>query len=264
MTANAARPREYLRLRQICLVAADLDRAIRDIEDVLGVRLCYRDPAVAKYGLVNALFPIGTDFLEVVVPTREGTTAGRFLQASGGRGGYMAIFDCHDPERRRAHAEALGIRIAHTLDYHGFYGNQLHPKDCRAAMLEFDRTEGGDDLRGPYHPAGPDWQRAIRTDVTRAMRGIEVASPDAAGLARHWARIIDRPLAADGRRLEMDNTEIAFVEAPAGARESLAAIRLDVADASPMLAAARKAGLATTERGFDLCGVTFVVREETR
>ncbi len=247
----------YLRLRQICLVAADLDRAVRDIETVLGVRLCYRDPAVAKYGLVNALFPIGADFLEVVAPTRDGTTAGRLLQATGGRGGYMAIFDCHDPERRKAHAEALGIRIAHTLDYHGFYGNQLHPKDCRAAMMEFDRTEGGEDLRGPYHPAGPDWQKFIRTDVTRRLTAIEVASPDAAGIAQHWARIIDRPLAPDGRRVALDNAEIRFVDAGPGERESLAALCLDAADPAAMLAAARKAGLPATEQGFDLCGVTF-------
>ena len=77
----------YLRLRQICLVAADLERAAADIQSVLGVNLCYRDPNVAKYGLVNALFPIGTDFLEVVSPTRAGTTAGRFLESTGGKGG---------------------------------------------------------------------------------------------------------------------------------------------------------------------------------
>ena len=264
MTANAAKPGGYLRLRQICLVAEDLDRAIRDIEGVLGVKLCFRDPAVGKYGLVNALFPIGTDFLEVVVPTRDGTTAGRFLQATGGRGGYMAIFDCHDPTRRREHVQALGIRIVHVLDYHGFYGNQLHPKDCRAAMLEFDRTEGGADLRGPYHPAGPDWQKSIRTDVTRGMKGIDVLSPDAGGIARHWARIIDRPPSTEGRRVALDNADIRFIDAPAGGREILAAIRLDVADPAAMLTAARQAGLATTERGFDLCGVTFVVREETK
>lgn len=249
----------YLRLRQICLVAADLEHTVHDIEAVLGVKLCYRDPNVAKYGLVNALFPIGTDFLEVVSPTREGTTAGRFLASTGGRGGYMAIFDCHDPERRRAHAEALGIRIAATLKHEGFYGNQLHPKDGRAAMLEFDRSEGGETLMGAYHPAGPDWQKFVRTEATRSMTGIEVASPDAEGLARHWARIIDRPLSADGRTIALDQSMIRFIDAPAGARETLAHLVLDVTDPAAMLARARQAGLPVSERGFDLGGVTFLV-----
>jgi len=249
----------YLRLRQICLVAADLERAAADIQSVLGVNLCYRDPNVAKYGLVNALFPIGTDFLEVVSPTRPGTTAGRFLEATGGQGGYMAIFDCHDPERRRALAESLGIRIAATLNHHGFHGNQLHPKDCRATMLEFDRSEGGDTLMGGYHPAGPDWQRHVRTDVTRALTGIEVASPDAAGIAAHWSRIIDRPLSADGREIRLDHSGIRFIDAPAGSREILANLVLDVADPAAMLAAARRAGLPTGERGFSLYGVNCLV-----
>ncbi len=250
---------EYLRLRQICLVAPDLDRAVRDIEGVLGVRLCFRDPAVEKYGLVNALFPIGTDFLEVVSPTREGTTAGRFLERTQGRGGYMAIFDCHDPERRKAHAEALGIRIAHTLDYDGFYGNQLHPKDCRAAMMEFDRTEGGADRLGAYHPAGKDWRAFMRTDVTRSMTGIEIESPDVDGIARHWAKIIDRPLSQDGRAIAVDAAVIRFVPGPKGGMEILSAIRLDVADPPAMLERAGKAGLPAAADGFDLCGVRFLV-----
>jgi len=254
--------KEYLRLRQVCLVAADLDRAIADIEGVLGVRLCFRDPAVAKYGLVNALFPIGTDFLEVVSPTRAGTAAGRFLERSGGRGGYMAIFDCHDPERRKRHAETLGIRIAHTLDYPGFYGNQFHPKDCRAAMLEFDRTDGGEDRSGPYHPAGAGWQAHMRTDTTRALTGIEVESPDPAGISRHWARIIDRPLSQDGRSIHLDEATIGFVSGAAGGAELLSAIRLDVADPKGMLAAAAKAGLPVAAGGFDLCGVRFLVGDE--
>lgn len=251
--------KDYLRLRQICLVATDLDKAIRDIEGVLGVKLCFRDPAVGKYGLVNALFPIGTDFLEVVSPTRAGTTAGRFLERTQGRGGYMAIFDCNDPERRKTHAEALGIRIAHTLDYDGFYGNQLHPKDCRAAMMEFDRTEGGEDRLGAYHPAGKDWRSFMRTDVTRGMSGIEVESPDIDGIARHWAKIIDRPLSQDGRAIEVDSATIRFVPGPKSGAELLSAIRLDVVDPGAMLLAARKAGLPAGSDGFDLCGVRFLV-----
>lgn len=82
---------EYLRLRQICLAAATLEPAVRAIEQVLGLAVCYRDPNVARFGLENAVFPIGTSFLEVVAPTRPDTAAGRFLERSAGRGAYMVI-----------------------------------------------------------------------------------------------------------------------------------------------------------------------------
>ena len=68
-----------LRLRQICLVARKLIPAIEDLTKVLGLETCFHDPAVATYGLENALLPVGTNFLEVVAPIEEDTACGRYL-----------------------------------------------------------------------------------------------------------------------------------------------------------------------------------------
>ena len=102
---------EYLRLRQICLVAPHLAPVISDISEIMGLNVCYRDGNVAKYGLENALLPVDTILLEVVAPFQPGTAAGRFLDKTGGRGGYMAIFCCDDPDARGKHAN--GDRRAH-------------------------------------------------------------------------------------------------------------------------------------------------------
>ena len=61
----------YVRLRQICLVAPQLEPVISDIADIMGLSVCYRDGNVAKYGLVNALLPVDTILLEVVAPVRK-------------------------------------------------------------------------------------------------------------------------------------------------------------------------------------------------
>ena len=45
----------WLRLRQIAFVARKLEPVEKDICDVLGVEVCYRDPGVAYFGLENAL-----------------------------------------------------------------------------------------------------------------------------------------------------------------------------------------------------------------
>lgn len=115
----------YFRLRQIALAALDLPSVIADLEAISGVRLAYQDPHVRRYGLENALFPFGLAFVEVVSPMEPGTAVERFIERSGGVGGYMAIFNCSDPDRRGAHAEALGVPIAHTIDHEGFRGVQL-------------------------------------------------------------------------------------------------------------------------------------------
>src|SRR5215469_15460899 len=117
----------YMRLRQICLVAPRLEPVISDIAAIMGLSVCYRDAHVAKYGLVNALLPVDTILLEVVAPSRADTAAGRFLDKTGGRGGYMAIFCCNDPDERGRHANGLGVRTANVISHPPYHGVQLNP-----------------------------------------------------------------------------------------------------------------------------------------
>jgi len=250
---------EYCRLRQICLVATDLPRVIADMQAIFGVKLAYQDPHVRRYGLQNALFPFGLAFVEIVSPVEADTAAGRFLERSGGIGGYMAIFNCSDPERRGRHANTLGVRTAHTIDHPGFHAVQLHPRDCRAAMIEFDRTEGEEDLRGPYGPAGgTGWTATIRTDVTKRLAKIVLESLDPAGLGRHWAPILEMPFVADsdGGRIEADMTAIQFARGDGG-REILRTLVIEVADRAGIEARAEERGYPVSDIGVEFCGVRF-------
>src|SRR6202140_5169953 len=180
----------YMRLRQICLVAPHLEPVISDIAEIMGLNVCYRDGNVAKYGLENALLPVDTILLEVVAPFRPGTAAGRFLDKTGGHGGYMAIFCCDDPDARGKYAETIGVRIPNVIGHSPYRGVQLQPRDCRAAFIEFNHTAGTDDILGPYPPAGPDWQQSIAKDVTKALIGVEMQGPEPQDLAAHWGKII--------------------------------------------------------------------------
>jgi Glyoxalase-like domain len=254
-----------LRLRQICLVARELEPAVEAIRSIFGLQVCHRDPALGKYGLINALFVCGHQFLEVVAPTRDGTAAGRFLQRSGGRGGYMAIFDTHDPERRRAHVQALGVRVANVMDYPEFFGIQLHPVDCRATMLEFDRSVGNESLDGAYWPAGAHWRDQQRLDLVGGLPSIDVQSPDAERLAAHWSRLIEVPVERNLHgepTLRVELGAIRFVAAPAGSAERVDALHIEVADARRSLAVARALGCDTQgpgdDAGFVLAGVRLV------
>jgi hypothetical protein len=250
----------YFRLRQICLVAPKLASVVDDIAAILELEVCYRDPGVAKYGLENALLPIGTKFLEVVAPTHDDTAAGRFLEKSGGHGGYMVIFDCNDAARRRQHAEALGIRIANVVEYPDYLGIQLHPRDTGAAMIEFNHTPGGEDIFGPYHPAGPDWPKAVRTTQTKALVEIEIESADPPKLAAHWGKIIEAPLSRTPEgdpRIILQGAAIRIVAAPAGKPDCLGALRIAVADLDRAKAAAATRGYKVEGCSFHLGGVHF-------
>jgi hypothetical protein len=247
----------YMRLRQICLVAPHLEPLISDIADIMGLKVAYRDGNVAKYGLENGLLPVDTVLLEVVAPFQPGTAAGRFIEKTGGRGGYMAIFCCDDPDERAAHANTLGVRTANVIDHAPYHGVQLHPRDCRAAFIEFNHTAGSDDLLGPYPPAGPDWQRAIAKDVTEALIGVEMQSPEPQDLAEHWGKIIGIAVSRghDGApELRLPNCCFRFVK---GAAEIMSGLTFQVRDVAAVRHAATAKGYEVSGDTFPIGGVTF-------
>jgi hypothetical protein len=256
----------YLRLRQICLVAADLERAVGDLADVLGIEVCHRDPNVARYGLVNALLAVGTSFIEVVAPKEPGggTAAGRYLQRRGGDGGYMVIMDCEDVAPRRAHIQGLGVRLVEDRAYAGkAFLMQLHPRDTGGAIMEIDHHIGGEALDGAYQWAGEHWQPHIRTERTTAITGAELQSDTPAALAAKWAGILERPTASERpgeQSVRLDNATLRFVPAADGRGEGLGGVDIAVRDAGAVREAARRRGLALAGDAVTICGTRFNLR----
>ena len=158
-----------MRLRQIALVAKDLETARADIAAVLGLAYAYQDPGVGKYGLHNVVFPVGTTFLEVVSPMTEGTTAGRLLDKRGGDGGYMVILQADDLAQARARVLAAGARIVDQFDGDGFAFTHLHPRDVGGAILSIDGMEPPE----RWEWGGPDWQKHTGGERGLAIVGAE-------------------------------------------------------------------------------------------
>jgi hypothetical protein len=210
----------WIRLRQVALVAQDLDAVLGDLHRVFGLRVAYKDPGVAVFGLRNAVLPVGTQFVEVVSPTKEGTAAGRQIERLGGDGGYMVICHTDDHAAIRSRVDAVGVRVALEADDHGYKIMQLHPSDTGGSFLEVDFQPGGEEPTGPWLPAGPEWQQAVNTDVVDGILGVELRIPDADDVAARWSETLDLPV--DDRCITLDNATVRFVEGTGG----LAAIDL--------------------------------------
>jgi hypothetical protein len=173
-------------------VASDLDDVVERLRTDLGLEVAHRDPAVAQFGLVNAVLPVGRQFIEVVSPTRPGTAAGRQLVRMGGDGGYMVICQTDDQTPFRTRAGSLGIRTAFAFEDRGYLGWQLHPGDTGGSFLEIDvqpAIEGDDD---PWMPAGAGWQRARRTEVVDGITGVELEVADVAAVSGRWRNLLGR------------------------------------------------------------------------
>ena len=246
-----------LRLRQICLVSPTLEPAVGTLCDVLGISICYRDPAVEKYGLVNAVMPVGNTFLEVVAPTKDGTAAGRYIARRNGEGGYMVIIDCDDIAPWIDHVAAVGVRIAADLNYAGEYrGLQLHPRDTGGALLEINWSHDGANLAGPYHPAGPDWHGATGAAAAAAITAAEIQSDDPAALAARWGHILQKPVQTVGgiATLALEMGSLRFVPATDGRGEGLGGIDVRVTDRARALRQAAALGIAVTGGMLTICG----------
>lgn len=188
------------RLRQVALVAADLEAACARIEGELGLRDPFRDPGVAEFGLTNAVYELGDTFLEVVSPAVDGTTAGRYLQRRGGDAGYMALFQVADTERTRRRVAAMGLRIVWQADLPHISGTHVHPQDVGGAIVSFDTPA----VAASWRWGGPRWIDGIPAapHTTLHLAGLVVRVVDVETATRAWAGILDASLAEHAIRFE--------------------------------------------------------------
>jgi len=242
-----------MRLRQIALVARELEPVVEDLCAVLGLEVCFRDAGVAEFGLHNALMPIDTCFLEVVSPTRADTTAGRLLGKRGGDGGYMVIVQTDDLARDRQRLAALGVRIVWQIELPDAQTIHLHPRDVGAAILSLDQMPEPESWRW----AGPSWRSFVKTDVTRALVGAELQSPQPAVLAARWGQVLGReptPGPDGAHALALDQGVLRFVPLRDGRGEGVTGIDVRVADPAEVVARARRRGAPVDGDVVVLCG----------
>ena len=241
-----------MRLRQIALVGADLEQAEADIRAVLGLDYAYDDPGVGKFGLRNAVFPVGETFLEVVSPRGNGTTAGRLLEKRGGDGGYMVILQVHDIKKARSGIAAAHARVVEDIDLPRAKAAHIHPKDVGGAILSLDWMDGWDH----WEWGGPDWRDGVRTDVSTSIVGAEIQGADPDAMSDRWSEVLGRPRmrSQHGWRIPLEEDgQLRFVTATDGRGDGLRAFDVRVHNPAAVYAVAEARGLIR-DGEVTLCG----------
>jgi len=256
-----------IRLRQICLVAAQLTPTLAAFKEIFGLEVCFVDPAVATFGLENSLMAVGSNFIEVVAPFKENTAAGRYLKRRNGDGGYMVICQCDSHEAqaaRKARAAAKKIRVAWEHESSSFHAMQLHPADTGGAFFEID-WDSRNQPEGHWEPAGGEgWSASRNNAAVSRYTGVELQSVDPRGLAERWSSIVETPLRRDERgrfELPLDNAVVRFVEARDGRGEGLSGIDIVTSDREHVIAAAERRGCRIADDHLTICGTRFYLVE---
>ena len=221
---------EQIRIRQIAICAPDIRPVERAVEHALDITPAHRDKPGAPIWMFNGVFAVGDTFLEILQPERPEAPTQKFLEKQGGAAGYMLILQVNDLAQARARAEAAGVRVVLDMpvrEYHGVKGSgvHLHPGDTGGVLTSFDWMEDWD----AWAWAGLAWPWHRRTDVVSGIVAAEISAADPDRVAARFSELLGRPL-DDNRSIALDDSQIRFVEGPAGSRDRLTGIDMTATD----------------------------------
>jgi len=229
-----------MRLRQIAFAARDLAATRRQLQQLFTLDDPYRDPGVGKFGLDNAVFVFGDQFIEIVSPVADGTTGGRHLQRRGDSG-YMLLLQTDDLARERERFRTLGVREVWSAQHDDVAAVHLHPKDLGGAIVSVDHPLPA----AAWRWGGPQWRMQQGARAAQRIVGVTLEADDPRAMAGRWAQVfgLDAPQHRDGAFvLALRDGELGFVQS-GGRGEGIAAFRLRVAEPAQVLARARELAL---------------------
>ncbi len=174
-----ADPPSLPRLRQVALAARDLDAVAAELRAALGLGEPFSDPAVGFFGLRNAVFTLGDQFIEVVSPVRDDTAAGRLIARRGGDCGYMVMFQIADLAAARRRAAELKVREVFDISLEDIGEVHLHPADMRGAIVSLSEPAPVSAWRW----GGPGWEER---SVPGGLLGASVAVRDPEAVGTRW------------------------------------------------------------------------------
>jgi hypothetical protein len=247
-------------LRQVALVAHDLEPVVDQLGSVLGLKVAFNDPAVSTFGLVNAVMTVGSEFLEVVQPVKEDASALRYLHRRGGDAGYMLIFQAADARAERERILKLGARKIAEHEGEAFF-THFPPADFGGVLTSGDSLPGVADWfdrDSDWFYAGRNW-RAARNEESTAILGATVQGKSPAAMARRWSELLAQPLKEGprGPRLTLARGYVDFVEPVDVDGTGLVGVEVAVADPAACLVRARGAGLPVDGNAVRICGTSF-------
>ncbi|MEQ9314776.1 MAG: VOC family protein [Henriciella sp.] len=243
-----------LRLRQL-VIAAETEETANQLQTVLDLGDPFPDPGVAEFGLENAVFAIGDQFVEVIWPVKDDAPVQRFLKRNGGPGGYMAIFETDDIEGARKRLDGAGIRRVWNIDLDDISASHIHPADVGAAIVSIDETRPW----GSWRWGGPNWKKNA---IEGGLSGAILQSPDPNALASRWAAALGVPAAThpDVTRIALEDDQVLIFQP--GDEVKLEGFCLTVHNAMKALERADKLGLKSAGDGVCIGGVRLILNND--
>ena len=237
------------------MVSSLRDPIVDSLCNLFDIKVSFNDPGVAHFGLENAVLPVGTDFLEVVSPVEENTTAGRYLDRRNGDGGYMVIIQVDDFLAAKQSVKENNITVVWESDHPEAKAIHLHPKQMGGAILSFDWMNPKESWKW----AGPNWDKFVNTSLVNRFVGVEIQAENPEDMKNTWQSVLNlNSERVTGNQINLDNTWIRFLEDEDGRGAGVSAFCLDANDNDKLFEKAADLGLVY-EDNIMIGGVKFLL-----
>ena len=231
-------------LRQLVMVSSLRDPIVDNLCDLFDIKVSFNDPGVGHFGLENAVLPVGTDFLEVVSPVEENTTAGRYLDRRNGDGGYMVIIQVDDFSEAKKNVQENGIKVVWESDHPEAKAIHLHPKQMGGAIVSLDWMNPKESWKW----AGPNWNKFVNTSVITRFKGVEIQSDDPEEMKNKWQSVLRVPEENISEyTIRLDNTWIRFVNDEDGRGPGVSTFCIEAKNSDSLIKKADDLGLLHNE-----------------
>ena len=237
------------------MVSGLRDPIVESLCNLFDIKVSFNDPGVAHFGLENAVLPVGTDFLEVVSPVEENTTAGRYLDRRGGDGGYMVIIQVDDYYEAKNNVKENNITVVWESEHPEARAIHLHPKQMGGAIVSLDWMNPKESWKW----AGPSWGDFVNTSTVQRFVGVEIQSNDPEDMKDKWQSVLKMPSErVSDNQINLDNTWIRFIEDLDGRGAGVSSFCIEANDKEVLLKKASDLGLVQ-EGNIFIGGVKFLL-----
>lgn len=170
-------------IRQVAAIVPELEPTVALLGRLFGIEPSVRQE-LTEFGLINAVLPVGDQFLELLQPVREDCSGWRYLRKRG-PGFYMLIFESEEGLRAVGAAKAADVRVVWQADRPQFTSVHFHPADLASTLVSVDTSK----VDNEWPAAGPDWRAHVQAEVVTGIHVFRIAGLDLDAMAAPFRRL---------------------------------------------------------------------------
>ena len=165
-------------LRQCVAIVPDRDATVSHLTSLFDIEPSAHG-AMPEFGIIHAILPVGSQFIQVVQPVQDDVPAARYL-AQRGPGFYAVIFESALGMRARAEAETLGVPVVWSSETDSLISVQFRPDTLAQTLVGVDTAK----VPGAWPLAGADWPAHLRTTLVTGIHVFRIAGYDLEAMQR--------------------------------------------------------------------------------